>query len=97
MADAYDFSYLPRHDLAAVLRIQFPHVVLTESMTLLNQLIQNSKLSTEKWLMIDIGAPCLTFDRIGNRDAVWIHSGHNMGNSLTKPVVCMRLELFLQT
>lgn len=63
MANTYDFAYLLNRDLAAHLRICFPHVVPMDSIMLFNPLIHTSDVSTEKRLMIYMSSLCKAFDR----------------------------------
>lgn len=87
MSDAYDFSYLLRHDLVALFFIWFPLVRLTDSMNFFNLFIPTSTVWMEKRLMIYIAALRPAFDRRDTTDVAGIRSGHNIADSLTNPCV----------
>lgn len=93
-ADAYDFAYFLRHDLAKIFGICFPLLLLTDSMSLFHLLILKSTASIDKGLMIDVVALQETYGRNNITNVAWRQSQHNFADVFTKPGFSAPIESF---
>jgi hypothetical protein len=84
LAEAFDRSFILKHDIEDMLGIQVPLKLYTDSQSLFDVITKGS-MTSERRLMIDIALAQEAFKRHWISNIGLVPSEHNLADGLTKP------------
>jgi len=95
-ADAFDATFILKHDLERIYLQHLPLVMLTDSKQMFDVITRTSH-TTEKRLMIDVAAARETYNRNEMSNVGLVKSEQNVADGLTKQRLCSALDAVLRT